>query len=312
MKQLRILVASGLVSTLTALSITGTVFAWHPHGNITKSVQDVTTNSQTSNATDTTTALTVAPGDTLLYTVMVSNVAAAANNHDNDMVNTIMTDTLPAGVELIANPSQHQITENMGTLTPGSKVTKQYQIKVTSATEGSLITNKACYTGNSRANDNPQSGCAMVIVKIHIPQAPSYACTLLSVTKEGNRTVAINDFKQTETNGATFTNAVVAWGDTSTPSATNAPIGQSHTYTADGTYRIVATAHFSVNGTDRIATGDTCIANVTFSTTPTIVPTQPTELPNTGGGSVVLGAASATALGYAIYSLYLKHRIRRA
>ncbi len=307
MKRLRIVAASGIVSVLAALSVTGTAFAWHPHGQITKTVQDITTNSQTSSATSADSALTVAPGDTLLYTVAVSNTADAAANHDNDMAHTVMTDTLPNGVQLISNPSQHQITENIGTIVPGDTVTKQYQVKVTDTTDGDVITNQACFTGNSLANDNPQSGCSTVVVKVRVA---SYACTLLSVTQDNaNRMVTISNFNKTMANGATFSNVVIDWGDSTTPLTSTSPISQTHQYTTDGTYRIVATAHFTVNGADKMATSDACAASVTFSTVPT---TPPTQLPNTGSGSTIaIVAAAAAVLGYAAFALGIKRRVNR-
>lgn len=306
MKRLRLIAASGLMGTITALCVSGTAFAWHPHGQITKTVQDITANSQTSSATSADSALTVAPGDTLLYTVTVSNIASPADNHDNDMAYTVMTDTLPSGVELISNPSQRTITENIGTIVPGDKVTKQYQVKVTDSTDGDVITNQACYTGNSIAKDNAQSGCSTVVVKVRVP---SFACTLLSVTQGANRTATISGFDKQAINGATFTNVVIDWNDSTTPFTGANPVSQTHTYGADGKYHIVATAHFSVNGVDKMATSTACAADITFSTTPPPTPTPPAQLPNTGAGSTVGIVAGGTAvLGYIAYVLRLKRR----
>ncbi|MGI0134035.1 MAG: hypothetical protein ACREBW_03645 [Candidatus Micrarchaeaceae archaeon] len=309
MKRLRIIATSGLMGTAIALCVSGTAFAWHPHGQVTKTVQDITTSSQTSSATSADNALTVAPGNTLLYTVTVSNIASPADNHDNDMAYAVMTDALPSGVELLSNPSQRTITENIGTIVPGNKVTKQYQVKVTDTTDGDVITNQACYTGNSIVKDNAQSGCSTVVVKVRIP---SYACTVFSTTQGANRTITISNFDKQAVNGATFTNVVVDWNDDTAPFTGANPIGQTHTYGADGAYHIVATAHFMVNSVDRMATSSVCASDVKF-TTPTPTPTPPpTQLPNTGTGSTVAILATATALlGYAAFALRMKYRVNK-
>lgn len=89
-------------------------------------MQDQTTNSAVVDSNNASTALAINSGDTLVYTVKVSNTGAAASNGDDNMVNTLMTDTLPTGVELVRNPSERTITENLGTIAPGQLITKAY------------------------------------------------------------------------------------------------------------------------------------------------------------------------------------------
>jgi hypothetical protein len=59
----------------------------------------------------------------------------------------------------------------LGLVKPGQSVTKEYLVKVTASKDGT-IENKACFTGNSTANDNPQSGCDVADVKVTVPQTP--------------------------------------------------------------------------------------------------------------------------------------------
>jgi uncharacterized repeat protein (TIGR01451 family) len=299
MKKLSMLGLSGVAGTVIALTVAGTAFAWHPQGKITKTVQDVTTNSQVSSATDASGAITVAPGDTLKYTVTVNNAAQPAANNDNDMAFIVMTDNLPAGVAPVSGPSQ--ITENIGTLAPQKSWTKDYVVKVTDQKDGDVITNQACFTGDSIVKDNKQSDCSTVVVKVRVP---SFSCDLLSVTKGDNRTVTVNDFKQTAKN-ATFANVVIDWGDKTAPLTTSAsPVGQKHQYAADGTYNVAATAHFTVNGQDKTATGQTCAQTVSFTTAtppPTPTPQPPATLPNTGAGDVIVPAFIVSVLGYAAH-----------
>ncbi len=167
-------VVAGATTLVTIATVSGTAFAWHPQGAITKTVFDVTSDTTTpSDANDEASAVTAKTGDTLTYTVTVSNNGLAAANGDDDMANTVMTDTLPDGIALVSDASQRTITENLGTITPGKSVSKTYNVKVTSTTDGDVITNKACFTGNSIVNDNPQSGCDVAVIKVSVPAAPA-------------------------------------------------------------------------------------------------------------------------------------------
>jgi uncharacterized repeat protein (TIGR01451 family) len=173
MKKISMFVGSTVSTLLVAGAVASPVYAWHPKGVINKSVQNMTAKTGASDANDVNTAVTAAPGDVLTYTIIVANNGAPAANGDDDMAKTVMTDTLPSGVELVGNPSQRTITENLGTLKPGQSVTKTYSVKVTDTKDGDEITNKACFTGNSLVNDNPQSGCDVAIVKVKVPVTPT-------------------------------------------------------------------------------------------------------------------------------------------
>lgn len=157
------------VSALVSVVAPSSAFAWHPEGKIVKKVQNVTQKSELSDANDAGSAVSAKPGDILTYVITVSN-EQTQDDGKNDMTNTVLTDTLPAGVELVSNPASRTITENLGTIKPKQSVTKQYQVKVTSETDGDVITNKACFTGNTAVNDNPQQGCEVAVVKVSNPK----------------------------------------------------------------------------------------------------------------------------------------------
>jgi len=171
MKVSKLVLLAGIISVVGIGSLASTAFAWHPKGVIVKKVQNVTTNGVLSDADTSATAVTAKPGDTLRYVITITNNGAVDNSGNNDMAKTVMTDTLPSGVELISSPTQRQINENIGTIKPGISVTKEYLVKVTSNSDGS-ITNTACFTGNSTANDNPQQGCNPAVVTVTVPVTP--------------------------------------------------------------------------------------------------------------------------------------------
>ena len=169
MKKLSMLASASLTSVIAIGAIAAPAYAWHPKGTIIKYVQNQTAGGAMSDANEAATAVATAPGDTLLYTIVVSNTGAPAANGDDDMAHTTLTDTLPAGVELVSNPALRTISEDLGTIKPGKSVTKTYAVKVTSNVNGDSITNKACFTGNSLVNDNPQSGCDEAIITVTVP-----------------------------------------------------------------------------------------------------------------------------------------------
>lgn len=163
------LVSGALFASVMAVTSVATpALAWHPQGVIVKYVQNQTTGSAKSDANNAATAVAAKPGDVLKYTIEVRNDGTADSKGYNDMAKTVMTDTLPAGVELVSNPASRTITEELGTIKPGQKVTKEYLVKVTADKDG-LIENKACFTGDSTVNDNPQKGCDVADVTVTTP-----------------------------------------------------------------------------------------------------------------------------------------------
>jgi len=164
----KLLISIG-ASLVLAGAIAAPALAWHPKIQIVKKVQDLTSNSALVDANDATSALAVKPGDTIKYVIEVSNIAPAAQNGDNDLAFTVMTDSLPTGVELASNPSLRKITENLGTIKPGKSVVKEYTLKVTASTDGTVVTNEACANGDSIVKDNPQHGCDKAVVKVSVP-----------------------------------------------------------------------------------------------------------------------------------------------
>lgn len=169
---IKLVAASSVTGIVMAGALVSPAFAWHPKGTITKSVQNQTQNGQMSDANDEQNAVAAKPGDLLKYSIVVSNDGDANSQGQNDMAKTTLTDTLPDGVELVINPSLRTITEDLGTVKPGQKVTKEYVVKVTADADGTVLNNKACFTGNSTANDNPQQGCDLAVVKVTNPKTP--------------------------------------------------------------------------------------------------------------------------------------------
>jgi uncharacterized repeat protein (TIGR01451 family) len=169
MKTTKIIALAVVSGTLAASIITTPVLAWHPKGTIKKYVQNQTTGSALADANDATSAVTAKPGDIVKYVIEVSNTGTAASNNYNDMHFTKLTDTLPAGVELVSNPTQRTITEDLGIVKPGQKVTREYLVKVTSTKNADVITNKACFTGDSEVKDAPQNGCDPAVIKVSVP-----------------------------------------------------------------------------------------------------------------------------------------------
>jgi uncharacterized repeat protein (TIGR01451 family) len=163
---------AGVLSVAIATSVVAPAYAWHPKGVIVKSVQNVTANGTLSDANTPATAVSAKPGDVLNYVIEVKNVAKPAQKQYNDMDFTVVTDTLPAGVELMSDPSKRSLSKDLGLIVPGASKKYEFQVKVTETTDGKVITNKACFTGDSVVKDNPQKGCDDAVVKLTVPPTP--------------------------------------------------------------------------------------------------------------------------------------------
>jgi uncharacterized repeat protein (TIGR01451 family) len=170
MKVTKVLAVASITGVLAAGAIASPALAWHPKGVIKKFVQNQTTGSALSDADTAAAAVAAKPGDTLKYVIEVRNDGATGKT--NEMHYTKLVDALPAGVELIADPAKRAITEDLGVVKPGQKVTKEYLVKVTSTKDKDLIENKACFTGDSEVKDNPQHGCDVADVKVNVPKEP--------------------------------------------------------------------------------------------------------------------------------------------
>lgn len=160
------IIISGVASVVLAVGVAFPALAWHPEGEIIKKVQNETTGSSLSDANFVDEAVAASPGDILKYSITISNVAAPAEGQGNDMAFIALTDNLPAGLEII----EGNTSDNYDLITPGNSVTKEFRVKVTSNVDGEVITNTACFEGDSVVKDNPQEGCDDAVVIVEVPE----------------------------------------------------------------------------------------------------------------------------------------------
>lgn len=165
------------------------------------------------------------------------------------------------------------------------------------------------------------SGYVTLKVKVHMPTTPppaAYSCDAFNITADVNRTVKVTEFRTSATNGATFKNGTINWGDNSATVTDDVLVGKTHQYSKDGTYTITATANFTLNGQTVSDSGPECVKQVTFTsekppvvTPPTTPPAGkgPTTLVNTGPGQVLGIFAAVTAAGTFAYRWMLTRRL---
>jgi uncharacterized repeat protein (TIGR01451 family) len=170
MKAPTALIIAVTTGVLLAATLVIPAIASQPKGSIKKLVQNQTINSKREDANSADAAIPAKTGDILKLTVEITN------GGDSPMQGTRLSDTLPPGVELVSNPSTKQITQNIGTIDPGKTVTKDFIIKVTADTQ-ETIENKACFSGNSKAEDAAQDGCDSAFIKVSsvLPPKPPVA-----------------------------------------------------------------------------------------------------------------------------------------
>jgi uncharacterized repeat protein (TIGR01451 family) len=173
MKTSKKFLISGVTGIAAATLIAAPALAWHPELEVTKYVTNVTAGGEMADANDTKSAVNVKSGDTIVYTIVVANTAGKpARGGNNDLNFTKLTDTLPAGVELVSDPSKREIVEEIGLLKPGEKTTKTYTLKVTGTTDGAIVTNEACATGDSLVEDAFRKDCDPAVIKVSVPPKP--------------------------------------------------------------------------------------------------------------------------------------------
>ncbi|MDL2341830.1 MAG: hypothetical protein QFB87_01995 [Patescibacteria group bacterium] len=204
-----------------------------------------------------------------------------------------------------------------------------------SALDDSIVTTGAPI--QSQATPGDVWGCweqrVYVILTVQVEVAPptlpvTATCDLFKIETADDRTVKVSAFKYTATN-ATYKNTVINWdaGKTndSTAAITDATkvVGQTHQYSADGTYLITATVHFSTaDNADLAASTENCQQQVVFTTKkPPVVTTTTTETPatpvvakptalvNTGAGSVMALFGATTVLAATAYRWFLGRRL---
>lgn len=148
---------------------------------------------------------------------------------------------------------------------------------------------------------------------------PNYTCDALTVTAGDDKTVTVNALNTTATNGATFTNATINWGDNTSSTTVSNVAGVTHQYASSGTYTITATANFTVNGQSETATSNACQRSVAYNSTgtgttttpPTATTSTPTQLVNTGAGDTVGIFAAIAAISAIAYRFVLGRRLSR-
>jgi hypothetical protein len=161
---------------------------------------------------------------------------------------------------------------------------------------------------------------------IPTPPQVTATCDLFGLKASDNRKVIADQFKYTAIN-AEFKSLVVNWGDNTAQTVVTNPnsvINQvMHTFSANGTYTVIATVNFTSANGNISSISKSCEQQVTFTsnkppvitpptvtppTTPT-TPATPTSLVNTGPGSIAGLFAAATLAGTMAYRKMLGRRL---
>jgi uncharacterized repeat protein (TIGR01451 family) len=267
------------------------------------------------------TSLAVQPGARVEYMVSAKNLS------NENLTNVYVRDPLPKGLTYVPGTAKKYFgtyngtvmsadeanaffggRKNIGTLLPGARGYITFEATVDSADKLACGTNTI---KNVAVVDTDQTGeynnSATVTVNKTCAEQPNYTCDMFHVVAGDNRTVKVDQFKTTATNGATFKDVTISWGDSSTALTTNNAVGQTHQYAADGTYNIVATARFTVNGQDKTATSALCAQKVSFEGE---TPVAPPALPNTGAGETIGLFAGVSVAGAIAHRLWARRFVR--
>ncbi|TXG76729.1 hypothetical protein E6P97_02960 [Patescibacteria group bacterium] len=97
---------------------------------------------------------------------------------------------------------------------------------------------------------------------VEVPQVPQASCDLLTVTALGDRKYKF-DVKYTAKNGATFKSVSYTIKDSDGNS--KAISENEYTFDKEGTFQVIATVTFMINGKEVAKTGDNCAKEVTVT-----------------------------------------------
>ena len=279
-------------------------------------------------ATNWVTSMDAKAGDTVQYLIAYKNIG---NTNEN---NVVVRDNLPPNTKLVPGTtylrnsvystglgklsSSDAVTGNGINITdyaPGGAAYVTFNVTMPGADKLTCGNNTFRNVGVVDWNGGEYFNTADVNINKTCVATPTYSCDVFDVTADNaSKTVTVSNFKQSTSNGATFKNAVISWGDNSSALTTNTVVGQSHSYAANGTYVLTATAHFTVNGQDVTAPTTKCTRTVAFSSTqPPVITTPSTPAPvalvNTGPGEVVGLFAAVSVLGAFAHRMFLARRL---
>lgn len=274
------------------------------------------------------------PGQTVKYEINFKNTGSTTLN------NVVVRDELPKGMKIVPGSTKiynsnypngtaagtDDIVANGGisigsyvpldaaALSDSTRQSAEVDFEATVPNSDQLQCGNNTFTnlGQVIVNGQDETDTAVVTVSktCETPKTPTYTCDAFHVTTGDNRTVKVDKFTTSQTNGATFKDVVINWGDNTAPLTTNTAVGKTHQYGKDGTYTINAVAHFTVNGEDKTASGS-CSQVVTFTTPGTPPPSTPPTLVNTGPGQVAGLFAAVTVAGAFAHRLFLSRRLAR-
>ncbi len=273
-------------------------------------VRDMTTNSSYAST------ISANACDELQYSIRLHNISYGGFTAINVQVN------LPSATST-ANTSSFVATTNLGG-TSGTNGTAT--VNLSSAQSISYINGSATLynsSGNvietlpsslftSGVNIGGLNGSTTEFVnfeaKVNCPQtppAPVYTCNLLNVSETGDRQITAN-VQYTATNGAAFSSVTYNFGDNSTINVANAGNVQ-HSYANYGTYKVTASLLFSVNGSNQTVSSANCVKTISFT-----APNTPSQLVNTGPGSVVGIFAGTAVIATAAHYLFRRRLAKRS
>lgn len=273
------------------------------------------------------TSMPAKPGDTIQYEI------AYQNTGNTTQQSVEFRDQLPKGITYVPGTtmlknsvypngtkvnSDALVTNGIiaDSYAPGGAGYIMFNAKVADASQFACGTNLLRNTAFVQPQGmNYYYNTADVTVNKVCQNQPVYTCNAFHVTPGENRTVNVDQFSYTASNGASFKDVVIDWGDQSQALTTNNATGQTHQFSGVGPYTITATAHFNVNDQDVTSTGS-CNQTVSFTipntpTPPSTPPVTPTVLPNTGAGNVIGLFAGVVAVSTIGYRLFLGRKLSR-
>lgn len=253
---------------------------------------------------------------------VVKYLLTVKNKSQATLKNVVVRDELPAHQSYVAgtsklfnnaNPNGTAIGDgvvtangiNIGEIGPGQVAYVGFHVKIDSVDKLECgvtnMVNKAFVTAGSKSDDDTAK---VAVDKTCEQEEPVYECTALATIVDMSDRKVSAELEVTKSDAVTVTGYSINFGDGTVVDQQTA----DHTYSEDGTYQIIGTVSFDVNGETKTATcNDSVSINVEVPKCEVAGKThldaddpacRPDVLPNTGPGNIIaalFGTSAAAA-----------------
>lgn len=133
---------------------------------ITNTVQNLTLGGPPVDANTSALASNARVGDSLQYSISVTNTSPKGIFGGNELTGVKVTDGIQQGVEYSANPAAKTVSIDYGTIPAGTSITRKFEVKVLASASSTVMQNMACYTTTAQFFKASDKGCDTAFTRV--------------------------------------------------------------------------------------------------------------------------------------------------